>query len=132
MTYFTTDESAATQLSNSTFIHCTESLEGHEPSKEWSIWLAKQEDEDIQSLDVMKKKFLINHSDMAMIAAKNGIGIGIARKSLVQEYLKNGDLVVPFGEVPSGLGYDLICMPGQQGRPKIAAFIDWISSQVNC
>ncbi|CAH8242690.1 LysR substrate-binding domain-containing protein [Vibrio aestuarianus] len=128
--HFTTNELAATQLSNSTFIHCTESLEGHEPAQEWSVWLAAQDDKEIQSLDIMKKAFLINHSDMAMIAARNGLGIGIARKSLVQEYLKNGDLIAPFSEAPSGLGYDLICLQGQQDRPKISAFIDWVLSQV--
>uniref|UniRef100_UPI001F075A9E LysR substrate-binding domain-containing protein n=1 Tax=Agarivorans sp. Alg241-V36 TaxID=2305992 RepID=UPI001F075A9E len=128
--HFESDEPIAMQLSNATFIHCTESLEGSQSSKEWSVWSAGQQNEEILSLDVMKNTFLINHADMAMIAARSGLGIGIARKSLVQEYLDNGELRMLLSEVPSGLGYDLICMKGQQTRPKIAAFINWISSQL--
>ncbi|MGY5451056.1 LysR substrate-binding domain-containing protein [Agarivorans sp. MS3-6] len=128
--YFDNADPVTTQLSNVSFIHCTESLEGTEPDIEWSVWRDHQQDEELQSLDIMKRTFQINHSDMAMIAARNGLGIGIARKSLVQEYLENGQLVMPLSEAPSGLGYDLICMQGQQTRPKIAAFINWMSSQL--
>lgn len=113
-----------------TFIHCTESLEASEPNHEWKIWLESQNNIELKSLDVMERTYLFNHSDMAMIAAKNSMGVAMARESLVQTSLANGELVAPFERVSAGRGYDLICLNGQQHRPKNAAFIEWLSTQL--
>ncbi len=132
--YFKTNLASAntfsTQLMAATFIHCTESLEASDPNLEWKIWLENQTDDDFKSLNVMDRTYLFNHSDMAMTAAKNGMGIGIARESLVRDSIANGELVAPFERVDSGRGYDLICLNDQQHRPKIAAFIDWLETQL--
>ncbi|MGF1873393.1 LysR substrate-binding domain-containing protein [Photobacterium indicum] len=128
--HFANEGDLAGQLPSVTFIHCTESLEASEPNQEWKIWLDNQKGEDLKSLNVMERTYLFNHSDMAMIAAKNSMGIGIARVSLVRSSLENGELVAPFERVNSGRGYDLICLNGQQHRPKNAAFIDWLEMQL--
>ncbi len=120
----------ADQLAIATFIHCTESLEASEPSQEWKIWLENQNNEGLKSLNVMNKTYIFNHADMAIIAAKNNMGIGIARESLVRDSLNAGELVAPFEQVKSGRGYDLICLNGQQLRPKNAAFIEWLKEQL--
>ncbi|MDW3190644.1 LysR substrate-binding domain-containing protein, partial [Vibrio sp. Vb0932] len=83
-----------------------------------------------KSLNVMEKTYLFNHADMAMIAAKNSMGIAMARASLVQTSLEKGELVAPFERVNAGRGYDLICLNGQQHRPKNAAFIEWLETQL--
>lgn len=119
----------ASQLADVTFIHCTESLEASEPNQEWAIWLSNQSDQALKNLNVMDRTCLFNHSDMAMIAAKNGMGIGIARESLVKTSLESGELIAPFERVKSGRGYDLICLNGQERRPKNAAFINWLQTQ---
>ncbi|MDW3116375.1 LysR family transcriptional regulator, partial [Vibrio sp. 1727] len=41
-----------------------------------------------------------------------------------------GELVAPFERVNTGRGYDLICLNGQQHRPKNAAFIEWLETQL--
>lgn len=77
-----------------------------------------------------KHCFHFNHADMALIAAKNGIGIAMGRTSLIQPSLDKGELVAPFTKVSAGLSYDLICLNGQQNRPKNAAFIQWLETQL--
>ncbi|GAB7219999.1 LysR substrate-binding domain-containing protein [Vibrio comitans] len=129
-TYFSDEAPSAKQLSQATFLHCTESLEGGESGKEWSIWLANQSQQELKSFDAMQRTYHFNHSDMSMIAAKNSMGIAIARASLIQEYLDSGELIAPFERVSAGRAYDLICLKGQQSRPKISAFIAWLTSQV--
>ncbi|MDF2152251.1 LysR substrate-binding domain-containing protein [Vibrio sp. CAU 1672] len=132
--YFTSHlsghDSLLSKLKRATFIHCTESLEASEPNQEWKIWLENQQDSELKSLNVMERTYVFNHSDMAMIAAKNHMGIGIARESLVRSSLESGELTAPFERVNSGRGYDLICLNGQQHRPRNAAFIEWLQTQL--
>ncbi len=79
----------------------------------------------------MERTYLFNHSDMAMIAAKNSMGVAMARESLVQTSLANGELVAPFERVSARRGYGLICLNDQHHRPKNAAFIEWLSTQLH-
>ena len=117
------------KLSQATFIHCSESLEASEPNREWQLWLESQSNSSLKTLNVMDRTYVFNHSDMAMIAAKNGMGIAMARESLVANSLESGELVAPFERVSSGRGYDLICLNSQQHRPRIAAFIEWLKEE---
>lgn len=129
--HFSENGDSVSQFASMTFIHCTESLEASEPNHEWKIWLESQNNIELKSLDVMERTYLFNHSDMAMIAAQNSMGVAMARESLVQTSLANGELVAPFERVSAGRGYDLICLNGQQHRPKNAAFIEWLSTQLH-
>ncbi|PSW06130.1 LysR substrate-binding domain-containing protein [Photobacterium lipolyticum] len=117
------------KLKQATFIHCSESLEASEPNREWQLWLKSQSDDSLNTLNVLERTYIFNHSDMAMIAAKNGMGIAMARESLVTKSLKSGELIAPFENVYSGRGYDLICLNGQEHRPRIAAFIEWLQGE---
>ncbi|TXZ76011.1 D-serine dehydratase transcriptional activator [Vibrio mimicus] len=129
--HFSENGDSVSQFASMTFIHCTESLEASEPNHEWKIWLESQNNIELKSLDVMERTYLFNHSDMAMIAAKNSMGVAMARESLVRTSLANGELVAPFERVSARRGYDLICLNGQQHRPKNAAFIEWLSTQLH-
>ncbi|MFC1503371.1 LysR substrate-binding domain-containing protein, partial [Pseudomonadota bacterium] len=117
------------RLAKATFIHCSESLEASEPNREWQLWLKSQPDHSLNTLNVLERTYIFNHSDMAMIAAKNGMGIAMARESLVAKSLESGELIAPFEHVYSGRGYDLICLNGQEHRPRIAAFIEWLQGE---
>ena len=119
----------ATKLDKATFIHCSESLEASEPNREWQLWLKGQSNETLNELNVLQKTYTFNHSDMAMIAAKNSMGIAMARKSLVEKSLQGEELIAPFESVFSGRGYDLICLNGQQHRPRQSAFIEWLKGE---
>jgi LysR family transcriptional regulator, D-serine deaminase activator len=118
------------KLSEATFIHSTESLEYGEPHAEWRTWLTKQSNPQLSQMNVLKSSCVINSSDMTMLAANSGMGIAMARVSLVEPYFESGGLIAPFEAVKSGLSYDLICPIGQETRPKIKAFIDWLEEEV--
>jgi len=136
----------AFEFAQATFIHCSESLESSEPNSEWQRWLKGQalvnggaeqsskgqalEGEGWEDLDVLTRVYVFNHSDMAMSAAKNGMGIAMARVSLVEKALQEGELVAPFARVFSGRGYDLVCPKGQQNRPRYRAFVRWLEAQL--
>ncbi|MFV0575883.1 MAG: LysR substrate-binding domain-containing protein [Vibrio sp.] len=128
--HFDHSKPLAAQLQQATFIHSTESLEASEPSHEWNVWLKQQTQLDLHDLNVMHKSYIFNHSDMAAVAVKNHMGIGLGRKALIESYLKSGDLIAPFEQVESNKGYDLVCLNGQQHRPKNAAFIQWLETVI--
>lgn len=64
------------------------------------------------------------HFYFLLEAATAGLGVGITPKILVEDDLKAGRLVAPFGFVPSGLRYVALTPPDP---PKDAqAFVDWL------
>ncbi|MDW6003626.1 LysR substrate-binding domain-containing protein [Vibrio mangrovi] len=119
-------------LSRATFIHSSESLEFDEPQSEWQHWMRQQSNPEWRELDVMQNHCIINHSNMATIAAKSGMGFAMARLSLVENELSAGELIAPFEQIRAEYGYDLICPHGQENRPRIKAFIEWIARETTC
>lgn len=113
-----------------TFIHCSESLEASKPSHEWERWLKAQGNEAFRSVDVTRRHYAFNHGELAMTAARSGMGIAMARTCLTEKSVANGELLAPFEKVSAGRGYDLICPTGQQLRPRNAAFINWLQTQL--
>ena len=113
------------RLKDVTFIHCVESLETISPTHEWSTWLKANAIE----LDTEQRQYQFNHCEMAMVAARQGMGVAMGRAELIQTHIDSGELITPFASVDAGLGYDLICSKGQEIRPKYQAFLNWISEQ---
>jgi LysR family transcriptional regulator, glycine cleavage system transcriptional activator len=66
------------------------------------------------------------HHYFMLEAAASGLGIGIASLPLVENDLKSGRLVAPFGFVPSGNAYCVLHARHAADNPKIAAFRSWI------
>lgn len=65
-------------------------------------------------------------------ACRRGEGFALVRTSLVEDDLASGRLVKCFVEhLPSDLHYQLITHPDSAGRPEIAAFRSWITSQID-
>ncbi len=113
-------------LTDACFLHCTESLEFLSPQTEWQRWLK----ETSRDIDVMSKKYVFNHEELTMLAARNSMGIAIGRYQLIKSYLDSGELITPFESIQSGLGYDLICPKGHELRPRFKAFSLWINEQL--
>ena len=60
---------------------------------------------------------------MLIDAAVLGLGVALARVSLVADRLANGALVCPLRLVaPTAFSYYLLCLPEAVDRPKIAVF----------
>jgi LysR family glycine cleavage system transcriptional activator len=68
------------------------------------------------------------HHYFMLEAAASGLGIGIASFPLVENDLKSGRLVAPFGFVPSGNSYCVLHARQAANNAKIAAFRSWIVS----
>ncbi|SJN60013.1 Glycine cleavage system transcriptional activator [Vibrio ruber DSM 16370] len=116
------------RLEEATFLHCTESLEFLSPLSEWQHWLNATG----RSTHILQHKYVFNHEELTMVAARNSMGIALGRYHTIQPYLDSGTLVTLFDRVPSGYGYDLICPKGHETRPKLQAFLNWISKYIEC
>ena len=68
------------------------------------------------------------HHYFMLEAAASGLGVGIASFPLVENDLKSGRLVAPFGFVPSGNSYCVLHARQAANNAKIAAFRSWIVS----
>lgn len=110
------------RLESATFLHCTESLEFLSPLTEWQYWLSSTG----RSASILKHKYVFNHEELTMVAARNSMGIALGRYQTIKSYIDSGELVSLFERIPSGYGYDLICPRGHETRPKLQAFLNWI------
>ncbi len=114
------------RLHEACFLHCTESLEFLSPLAEWKQWL-KQTGRDT---NVLQRKYVFNHEELCMVAARNSMGIAMGRYQLIKPYLDSGELIAPYERIPSGLGYDLICPKGHETRMRFQAFSEWIQNNI--
>lgn len=114
-------------IQNACLIHCTECLDSIRSDFEWSYWLSMTNN----ILPKQQKNYIFNHSEIAISAVRNNMGIGIGRKSLISDYLDSGELVAPFEVIQSNLSYHLICPKGQESRPRYQAFARWLDKCIN-
>jgi DNA-binding transcriptional LysR family regulator len=68
------------------------------------------------------------HTYFMLEAAASGLGVGIASHPLVEQDLRAGRLVAPFGFVPSGRAYCVLHARANAANPKVAAFRTWITA----
>ena len=71
-----------------------------------------------------------SQADHALDAAAAGVGVVLGRASLAAGELQAGRLVAPFDlAMATEARYRLLCAEGDETRPEIAAFTDWITGQ---
>ena len=71
-------------------------------------------------------------SNMAIEAAKDGLGVALARTAHVADELATGELIRLFDVAcPSSVAYYLVCPEGREVEPRIAAFQGWIMSEAS-
>jgi DNA-binding transcriptional LysR family regulator len=88
----------------------------------WSDWLARSGGPGI---DVGKGQ-RFEHFYFMLEAAVGGLGVGVAPRPLVEEDLKLGRLVAPFGFVDSGRRYCLLYPVELAKAEKLSTFRRWI------
>ena len=68
-------------------------------------------------------------------AAVAGQGVGLGRVPLVDDLLRSGELVAPFGRTRTtaaeSRAYYVLVTPRAAGRPEVTAFVGWLQSEVN-
>lgn len=110
-------------------IHCHEDIidlplinlgTGHNA---WKLWADHVNLPPFEPKSTLHMDVLLAHYQ----AVEQGLGIGIGVLPLVKPMIKAGRLVAPFPEtVQIEEAYYLIIRPGQEERPEIIAFADWL------
>jgi LysR family glycine cleavage system transcriptional activator len=89
---------------------------------DWRLWLEAAGAEGVD----WTRGPVFTDGNGAIEAARAGLGVALARASLVARELAEGALVAPFPQgVASGLAHHLVYPPGAMDRPAAAAFRDW-------
>jgi LysR family glycine cleavage system transcriptional activator len=72
-----------------------------------------------------------SQADHALDATLSGSGVVVSRTSLAQRYLASGQLVAPYEVVlTTPAHFRFTCVRGTEDKPQIAAFRDWLFSEV--
>lgn len=94
---------------------------------DWRRWLKLA---GVKGVD-LSHGAVFSHSNMVQQAAIFGQGIAMGHLVLSQAEVAAGRLVQPFElMMESDLSYDLVCPNDYANRPKVKAFIDWITDMV--
>jgi LysR family glycine cleavage system transcriptional activator len=74
----------------------------------------------------------LNVADHALDAASEGAGVVLGYKLVASHDISLGRLVSPFGpELPlPGRAYHFVCTRGQERRPTVKAFRDWLFAEI--
>jgi LysR family glycine cleavage system transcriptional activator len=95
------------------------SSRARECSSSWRAWLDYHDRPDANCRPGQQ----FSDASMLIDAAVLGLGVALARVSLVADRLANGALVCPLRLVaPTAFSYYLLCLPEAVDRPKIAVF----------
>jgi LysR family glycine cleavage system transcriptional activator len=94
----------------------------------WADWM---ELAGIDGIDT-RRGLRLNVADNALDAASEGAGVVLGYKVVASHDIGLGRLVAPFGpEIPvPGRSYFFVCPKGQEKRPAIKAFRDWVFAEI--
>jgi LysR family glycine cleavage system transcriptional activator len=117
----------ALQLPQLPLLHDMTAWRGSSDYAEWEYYLAAI---GVPAMNV-RRGHVFNRNHLVIRAAISGMGIAIARRTLITDELKRGALVVPFGSaVPVMKRYVLLYREGALQQPATRAVHDWIVEQV--
>jgi LysR family glycine cleavage system transcriptional activator len=90
---------------------------------DWATWLVQVGGPDVPCKDGLR----FNRADLMLEAAANGLGLALARRSLVLADLAAGRLVRALAhEAPAQFSYYLVCLPEVAEKPTVVALRNWL------
>ncbi|MCT4555993.1 MAG: transcriptional regulator GcvA [Pelagimonas sp.] len=96
------------------------------PKVDWHSWFHAN---GIEHDPVPAARF--SQADHALDATLSGSGVVLSRSSLAVQYLARGQLVAPFDiALTTRAKFRVLCRQGAETHPRIAAFLDWLQSEV--
>ncbi len=102
-----------------------DSIDFLKPRSDWVAWLKAS---GIAADSVRGAHF--SNADHAIGAALSGAGVVLGRASLIARDVAEGRLVAPFSVGLTTTGrWRFLCREGQQTRPSVAAFKDWLTEE---
>ncbi|OTG65442.1 DNA-binding transcriptional regulator DsdC [Acinetobacter silvestris] len=114
-------------LQHCTLLHDCQAWSNGTGTDEWSSWATYFNANIDTSLGIS-----FDRSDLALIAAKNNLGITMGRKRLVQKDIETGALVMPFQEMYLRCDQHYYVASQKDLKwPKNEAFIEWLKEAVN-
>jgi LysR family glycine cleavage system transcriptional activator len=100
--------------------------EGDGSLSDWQSWLDQLDRPDAPHHAGQR----FSHAGLAIEAAVLGLGVALARLSLVTDYLANGALICPLTlSTATAFSYHLVALPQVAGLPEIVLFSDWLRSE---
>jgi LysR family glycine cleavage system transcriptional activator len=98
-----------------------------ETCPDWKSWFKAAGILDVET----QRGSRFNQSIFVLEAAANGLGVALAKSSLVQQDLASNRLVrLGHDDVPIEFAYFLVYPPERNKRPVIAAFRKWIQTEI--
>ena len=114
-------------LMHCTLLHDCQGWSNGTGTDEWNSWAIHFNAHIDSSVGIS-----FDRSDLALIAAKNHLGITMGRKRLVEKEIESGELVLPFPEMYLRCDqHYYVASLKDRKWPKIDAFIDWLKAAVN-
>ncbi|HSR81857.1 MAG TPA: transcriptional regulator GcvA [Hyphomicrobiaceae bacterium] len=94
----------------------------------WDDWLRTVGVEGVDTTRGLR----LNVADHALDAASEGAGVVLGYKLVASHDISLGRLVSPFGPELSlpGRAYHFVCARGQERRPTVKAFRDWLFAEI--
>ncbi|KAB2920790.1 MAG: transcriptional regulator GcvA [Hyphomicrobiaceae bacterium] len=89
----------------------------------WSEWLDAKDETRVDAARGLR----FEHTYFLLEAAASGLGVAVGSRALVEQDLKAGRLIAPFGFSPSGRAYTVLCSRQAARLPKVKAFRSWIA-----
>ena len=100
--------------------------EGDGSLSDWHSWL----DQLGMPAAVPRTGQRFSHAGLAIEAAVLGLGVALARLSLVTDYLANGALICPLAlSTATAFSYHLVALPQVAGLPEVVLFSDWLRTE---
>ncbi|MCV2218848.1 MULTISPECIES: LysR substrate-binding domain-containing protein [unclassified Thauera] len=104
-------------------LHDMTAWRGSPPYAEWERYLRAIGAPQVE----VRRGYMFNRNHITMQCAIAGMGVAIARRTLITDELDSGRLVAPFRQsVPTGKRYCLVYSSGALADPRIASVHDWV------
>ncbi|MEM8592035.1 MAG: transcriptional regulator GcvA [Pseudomonadota bacterium] len=103
-----------------------QSIEFLRPKVDWAAWFRAV---GLPAPELHGPKF--SQADHAVDAALAGVGVVLGRRALCIKDIAEGRLVAPFKvALNTGARFRFICPAGNETRPQIRAFQDWVLAEI--
>jgi LysR family glycine cleavage system transcriptional activator len=100
--------------------------EGDGSGSDWSSWLNRLGRAELSCHDGQR----FSEAGLLIDAAVLGLGVALARSSLVSDHLASGTLICPLRlSAPTAFAYYLVGLPDAAALPKITRFRQWLQAE---
>lgn len=110
-----------------TFIHDSQAWEYNSLFSEWQDWAAfyglNYDFTQLQSI-------LFDRSDLAIIAAEKHMGVAMGRMRLIEPFLAEQKLVMPFRHCSYQCQQRYYALTPSINTPKVTSFVKWLKSEI--